>query len=265
MKIKKLAAIILVFSVLLTAVGTAKAAEEPVTETLPAVTESSTSVTQEESEPTTETTDSSEKNEENPTENDGNAVAQMSICMRTTGFPAYFHVWIYIHNISGETVRVGAYDLPADEGVSIGSWGMTVLDSWGIYYNIEAYAGREKSENDYYTITKEIGLQELETVSEEITKWNYWDFFFNCTVFACRVWNCVGDKYILPVPLPLITLLQMAIQGAERGNLVMFVPDREQVCKQVGAAEKATLEPVDDRSIDSFGASLSEEQAKVTI
>ncbi len=262
MIIKKLASIILVFSVLLTAVGTAKAAGEPATENPPALTESSTSATQEESEPTTETTDSSEKNEEN---SDENAVAQMSICMRTTGFPAYFHVWIYIHNISGETIRVGAYDLPANEGVSVGSWGMTVLDSWGIYYNIEAYASREKTENDYYTITKEISLQELETVSEEITKWNYWDFFFNCTVFACRVWNCVGDKYILPVPLPLITLLQMAIQGAKRGNLVMFVPDREQVCKQVGASEEAMLEPVDDRSIDSFGASLSGEQTKVTI
>ncbi len=257
MKIKRFAAILLVFALLATMFTAAKAqdAEAELSGESSTVQPETPDISEKESQTTEGSGETTQAPEKIPKEDAQNTV-QMSICMRNSGFPAFFHVWIYIHNTSDEAVKVGAYDLPAGEGVSVGSWGMSVLDKWGIYYNIESYASRERTAEDYYVMTKALTLQELETVSEEITKWNYWDFFFNCTVFACRVWNCVGGEYILPVPLPLITLLQMSIHGAEKNALEMFVPDEERVYKQIGSGAEASLEKVEERSIDSFGASL---------
>lgn len=249
MKIKRIAAIILVFSFLSAMVTVAKAEEPEPEPTTSAVQEETTDIT----EPTTAP-------EEDSTETADEVVAEMSVCMRTTGFPAYFHVWIYIHNVSDETLMVGPYELPAGEGVSVGSWGMSVLDWWGVYYNIEAYASRDRDANDYYVLTKEINLQEFETVSEEVAKWNYWDPIFNCTAFVYRVWNCVEGSRLFPLPLPWITLLQLAIYGAETGTLEMFVPEEERVYKQVGWGDDATLENVEKRSIDSFGAAFNGEK-----
>lgn len=255
MKIKRIAAILLVFAILTTTFTAAKAQEAeiaPPEESTTAIFETETTET---TQPPEENGESTTAPEEIPEESEP-AVAQMSICMRTTGFPAYFHVWIYVHNISEETLKVGAYDLPADEGVSVGAWGMMLWDKWGVFYNRESYASRDRTADDYYSLTKEITLQELETVSKEIVRWNYWDAFFNCIVFACRLWDCVEGDFILHVPFPLITLLQMAIHGAERNALEMFIPDEERVYRQVGSGEEATLEKVDSRSLDSMVASL---------
>ncbi|MBQ8016336.1 MAG: hypothetical protein IJ264_09155 [Clostridia bacterium] len=254
MNFKRIAAIILVFSVLTGAVTAAKAAELPsepadgltaATEQLS--TEPSTSAVQEETEESTETTEES-------SEANGEAVAQMSICARATGFPAFFHVWIYIHNLSEETLRIGAYDLPAGEGVSIGSWGMMVTDLWGVYYNVESFAAMERDESDYYSLTKPLSAEDVEKVSEEVRRYNYWDPIFNCTVFAYRVWNCVEGDWLFPLPLPWITVLQLAILGAETHGLKMFVPERERVYRQVGWGDEAALEDTEDWALKSIVA-----------
>ena len=255
MKIKRIAAILLIFALLATMVTAAKAQDaqtEPSVETSTMQSETETTQANDETEETTA------PSEVIPEESEP-AVAQMSICMRATGFPAYFHVWIYVHNISDETLKVGAYDLPAGEGVSVGAWGMQFWDKWGVFYNRESYASGERTADDYYSLTKEITLQDVENISKEIMKWNYWDPFFNCIVFACRVWDCVEGDFILHVPFPLITLLQMAIHGAERNALEMFAPDAERVYRQVGRGEEATLERVDSRSLESFVASVRTE------
>lgn len=255
---KKIIAVLLTFALLTVSFAAVNAADEPVTDIPESTTVVSTETTQESeadvpSESVTEETTQAEQDAQ-PSEDD--AAAEMSICMLEGGFPAYFHVWIYIHNISDEALMVGPYELPAGEGVSIGSWGMSVLDGWGIYYNIESHASRNRDAGDYCVLTKQITRQDVEKVSEEVAKWNYWDFIFNCTVFACRVWNCVDGDWIMPIPLPWFIILQLEILGAETGRLEMFVPEEERVYKQIGWADEATLEKVEERSIDSFGASF---------
>lgn len=260
MKIKRIAAIMLVFSLLAGAVTAAKAAE-PVNEPVEGVTtaltqqipdEPSTSAEQE------ETTKAEEESTESTTEQaggtDSETVALMSICARATGFPAFFHVWIYIKNLSDETLRIGAYDLPAQEGVSIGSWGMMVTDMWGVYYNVESYASKDRDSNDYYSLTKELDIQDIEKVSEEVRRFNYWDPIFNCTVFAYRVWDCVGGKWLFPFPLPWITLIQLAIHGGKTGALEMFVPERTDVFRQKGWGDEATLVETEDWALKSIVA-----------
>ncbi len=259
MKIKRIAAIILVFSLLTAMITVAKAEELPSAETMAVQETSATAPEEGSTEGTAQTTQIAE--ETAPPAAD-ESVAEMSVCMRASGFPAYFHVWIYIHNISDSVLNVGPYELPVNEGVSVGTWGMTFHDRWGVYYNMESYASENRTADDYYSLTKEISMQELEAASNEITRWDYWDFFFNCTFFASRVWNSVGEKYILPIPLPLITLLQMAILGAEKNALDMFAPEKERVFKQVGSAEGAVLEPVDSHMLGSFVASLNVEKGK---
>ncbi len=252
MKIKRMAAIILVFSLLAATSTVTNAADEPMTEAITQITEASTSaVTAETTLPVSTVPDEGD-NDENAEE----YVAEMSICSRASGFPAFFHVWIYIQNISGDTLKIGPYDLPPNEGVSVGTWGMMLFDRWGVYYNMESYASNNRTADDYYALTKSVSAQDIEKISEEITRWDYWDIFFNCTFFATRVWNCIGEKFILPIPLPWIILLQMAINGGGQDDLEMFAPEKERVFKMSGMGENAVLDKVDEHSLGSFVASF---------
>ena len=254
--VKKIAAVLLTFSFLAASISAAKATdeEEPVTETTTVVTTESSAETTEAVTGTTETTAPSETDQPSQPEEENENVAEMSICMQLSGFPAVFHVWIYIQNISEETLKVGLYDLPTGEGVSVGTWGVVVDDGWGVYYNIEAY-GSGKEDIDYYTLTKSITLSDLEKISKKITSINYWDPFINCTVFSYRLWNCVSGKWLLPIPLPWITFIQMAVLSADKNGIEMFVPEIERVFRQKGRGEDAYLEQVGEETLkDSIEA-----------
>ncbi len=261
MKLKRIAAILLVFAILTGGVTVVKAAEEtadePNAQTTSGFSEESTQeeTDTEQTETTTEAGESAEEpSEENAQEN--NSVAEMSICTRASGFPAYFHVWIYIHNISEETLRIGAYDLPAGEGVSVGSWGMMFTDMWGVYYNVESFAAAGRDSGDYYSLTKQLTLEEVGEVGEEVRRFNYWDPFFNCTVFAYRVWNCVDGSWLFPLPLPWITLLQLAIYGGGTHKLEMFVPEEGCVFRQKGWGDEAVLVKTEDWALRSIVANV---------
>ena len=190
-------------------------------------------------------------------------VAEISLCTKASGFPAFFHVWIYIHNISDETIRVGAYDLPAGEGVSVGTWALAVFDGWGVYYNVEAYAGRDRDESDYYALTKTLNKSQMEKVSEEVSRFNWWDPIFNCTVFCYRVWNVAGGKWLLPIPLPWITHIQTLIYGARIGAVKMFVPEENEVYRQRGWGKNARLEEANSWTKHTLIASFNGEKTNV--
>lgn len=253
-KIIAFALAVLVFSSALTVAN----ADETETLTTTAVSETEVPVTEE---TTTETTEES-TTEAPSTEPVNGDVAKISICSRAGGFPAFFHVWIYIENISSQTLKVGAYDLPAGEGVSMGTWALAVADGWGVYYNVEAYACADKNRNadDYYSLTKTLDAQELEKVSKEVSRFNWWDPIFNCTVFAYRVWNAAGGKWLLPVPLPWVTVIEMAVYGAKIGELEMYAPEEARVYRQRGWGDNARLEETSKLTRNSLVASFNGEK-----
>lgn len=261
MKLKRISALILAVSFFCSTFIAAKAQQNDVpAEETTTVTES---VTEETTVPATETTTEPADEPETEPPYDGD-VAEISVCTKASGFPAFFHTFIYIHNISSETLRVGVYDVPAGEGVSVGTWAMAVFDGWGVYYNVEAYASRNRDAGDYFSLTKTLNKQELEKVSEEVSRFNWWDPIFNCTVFVYRVWNAAGGKWLFPFPLPWITEIQMAIHGGKIGELRMFVPDESEVYRQKGWGGDARLEEVDDMTRDTLIASFNGKKTDVT-
>ncbi len=189
------------------------------------------------------------ENEEETAE-DG-AVATISLCTAIYVWPISGHTWIYVHNNSDEPIKVGHYEVPAGEGVSVGVFSFSVNDGWGLYYNIEAYKENTKNRMDkVWSISKDIDADRLETLSDKLINYpNYWGFGGNCATFAFTIWNFVtGDAYF-SLLIPAITQIMMIIGGAKRGVLEMYCPPRDHVYRQKGWGEDAHLEIASDYTV----------------
>ncbi len=166
-------------------------------------------------------------------------VAKLCICARTRVFG---HVWLYVENLTDGELKVGAYTLPQGQGVSIGTFFFSRSNGGGIYYNVEAYCGNatglEKTESASMLITAE----QLVIISKKTLKNNQWNPFINCGFFATNAWNAVSDIHIAYGVFPFITKSSIKRKGGE-GVPQMYVPTAEQVFKQKGFNENATLKP----------------------
>lgn len=173
-------------------------------------------------------------------------VAVLSLCTCVYTWPFRGHTWIYVENVSNEPIRVGLYNVPVGEGVSVGTYSFSASDGWGIYYNVEAYRqNRDNGFGNIWSIQKELDAKELEDVSDDIASYlNYWDFYFNCAYFAFSVWNPAAGDFLVPLVLPGISEYEVMMNGGKKGNLKMFWPNPEQVFKQRGYGSGAYLEPV---------------------
>lgn len=184
-------------------------------------------------------------------QNDDEVVATMYLCACVYVFPVSGHTWIYVENNSDRTLRVGLYDLPPGQGVSIGSFSFSVADGWGLYYNVEAFRENNKDREDItWSIPEELTAGELQTLTDELVDYyNSWGFIRNCSFFAFHMWNAVtGDSYF-SLLIPAITLLMVMIGGAKRGALDMYFPDPSQVYRQSGSGSEAKLVPLNRTDI----------------
>ena len=93
----------------------------------------------------------------------------------------------------------------------------------------------------------EITRKQLETVNNKIINHNRWNFFGNCVAFMASVWNSVSKKKIVPLVLPVLSILNIALIGGRR--IEMLTPERDEVFKQVGQGDSATLKPVSDKTV----------------
>lgn len=176
-------------------------------------------------------------------------VAKISICSRDKEVPSLGHTWIYIQNISKHTLKVGAYYLPAGEGVSIGTFANTRDDGKGVYYNIESHCINKYNHHDFFSITKEISADTLMKVSDKILSLNDWDFFKNCMHFTFSVWKTATGQSFANLILPTLGELQMRIAGARHRNLTMYYPSADRVYKQIGSGREATMVVVKSSSL----------------
>lgn len=186
-------------------------------------------------------------------EDENEIVATVSICSCIYFFPISGHTWIYVENLSDRVQRVGIYDLPVGQGVSIGSFSFSVADGWGVYYNIEAFReNRDNNSSNHWTKTKELTQSELDSLSNNIANYvNYWDFYFNCAFFAFSIWNSVSGDFLIPLVIPAISQLEVILAGGKKGVLEMYEPTEDQIFRQRGSGSSAYLEPVSDWTINS--------------
>ena len=186
-------------------------------------------------------------------EDENEIVATVSICSCIYFFPISGHTWIYVENLSDRVQRVGLYDLPVGQGVSIGSFSFSVADGWGVYYNIEAFReNRDNNSSNHWTKTKELTQSELDSLSNNIANYvNYWDFYFNCAFFAFSIWNSASGDFLIPLVIPAISQLEVILAGGKKGVLEMYEPTEDQIFRQRGSGSSAYLEPVSDWTINS--------------
>lgn len=190
-------------------------------------------------EPTTQEPTTKEPTTAEPTtkpETDSTVVAKIYLCSTYTNvFP---HIYVYVQNLSDHDIKVGAYTCPPEEGVSIGSFGMTVSDGPGVYYNIEAYRNRAGAPS-LISIGKDVTRGQLKSLSAFIISYNWWDpLIANCCFFAARCWNTAGGHHFPSITsLPWIARGILKARGAT-GGLKMFVPKPDHVYRQKNGALK---------------------------
>jgi hypothetical protein len=184
------------------------------------------------------------KPEESKPLQDNDIVATLYVFYDKSDIHGVGHTWIYIENLTDQELKVGAYTLPPDEGVSVGT--LPEYDGWGLYYNIEAYQQTIYGMEDQLSMKDDITLKKLRRVSNFILYYiNFWDpVFFNCMLFAFLAWDMGSWKILLPLIFPIIGKIQMLIYPHETGALMKPVT-KDQVYRQIGMAGWATLMPYD--------------------
>ena len=177
------------------------------------------------------------------------AVARIYICSRKNSWWQTGHVFVYLENLSEETLTVGVYELPPEEGVSIGSFGFTKSDGFGVYFNIEAYIYNTYGDENILCLSDELTAAELEKLSHRLLYSNTWDFvFFNCAAFALMLWNTVASPFLMPMLFPAFCRLQIKMHGGE-ASPKFFYPAEDHVYRLRGTGEHCHLEQVSEKSI----------------
>jgi hypothetical protein len=246
---KKILSLILILIVLITSVPYAFATdadiitEESTTQQEETVLPEEGTTTQPEEEPTVPGTPPAQPEESRPLQ-DNDVVADIYVFYDKSDIHGAGHTWIYVENLTDQNLKVGAYTLPPNEGVSVGT--LPEYDGWGLYYNIEAYQQGIYGMEDQLSMKDQITLKKLRRVSNFIVSYpNFWDpVFFNCMLFAFLAWDMGSWKILLPLFFPIIGKIQMLIYPHETGTLMKPVT-KDKVYKQTGMFGWAGLMPYD--------------------
>lgn len=165
------------------------------------------------------------------------------------------HTWIYIENLTNESIYVGAYyRVPKNQGVSIGTYGESVDAGPGLYYNVEAW--RYQNKDIYgpitYSIHKDLTEKQLEKVNKTIRSINHWSKLRNCAHAAMKIWNSVPGTHMVYIFLPLFHLMQIrSKKDCVNGYLKMKASNlKNNTWKQVGRGDNATIEYTDPKPVE---------------
>lgn len=179
-------------------------------------------------------------------------IVNLYLCShKTDTFP---HTWVYFENVSDQTVYVGPYELKAGEGVSSGSFGLSVNDGPGIYFNLETYRKTWLEESSALACIKtELNEAELKKVSKFIINHNVWNFtIFNCCYYAIGCWNAGGGSFIFPsLVFPSLARLVIKMHNSISDTSVITKdPDVSEVFRLKGFGNSAYLQVVKKETLD---------------
>lgn len=157
------------------------------------------------------------------------------------------HTWIYIENLTDHSLTVGAYTLKKGKGVSVGTFGYSIADGRGLYYNVEAYRYRNSDLSSYIHLSKDLTQEQLDKVSQRILYSGVWDYTLNCAFAAIRIWNAASGMPLVYLMLPPLTQLQILANPNHGEGFKMTTPQMSEVFKQVGMGDNATLVSADPK------------------
>ncbi len=178
-------------------------------------------------------------------------VARIYLCSTAYVFPVAGHVWIYVENLTDKPFKVGLHTAKPGEGVSVSTNSFSVEDGWGIYYNLENYRqGTKYKPEDIWTICKDLTRAELNSLSDYLAnRPNMWSWIFNCTYFACKVWNDNTNSHLMTLGIPGLAHMQVILSGGRRGRLVLSDVEPYEVKRQVGSGKNAYLKDASPESL----------------
>lgn len=169
-------------------------------------------------------------------------VARMYIGHRQHVDSTSGHTWIYIENLTKGSINVGAVTLPKGKGVAIGTYGTTVEDGPGLYYNVESWRYRNLTAEDYIGLSKDLTASDLQKVSDKIVNCNYWSYVLNCAYTAIKIWNTVPGQKLIYLYFPMLTKWQIAMKGDNTG-FTMVDPARDEIFKQIDNGDSVIAMP----------------------
>lgn len=182
------------------------------------------------------------------TANNTEVVARMYLCHKASTD----HTWIYIENLSSKSIQVGAYPymVPKGSGVSVGTYGTTVEDGPGLYYNFEAWRYRyldpvNNPDHKFVYLYKDLTADDLVKVNNMIVNSNRWSKILNCAYTALRIWNKIPGQKVIYLYFPFLIELQLTFKGAINnidGDLKMIVPTLNQTYKQIDLGDSVTTQ-----------------------
>lgn len=96
------------------------------------------------------------------------------------------HSWIYLYNTSEENIYLDDFVIKPNNGISIGTTAHPKMPHTGIWFNVEGY---NSNYDDNIAITGNLYEEDLEYISTYLKYHDRWDILYNCTTFACEIWN----------------------------------------------------------------------------
>lgn len=182
--------------------------------------------------------------------NEDEIVARMYIGHKARYANLSGHTWIYIENLTNHELTVGVYPLQKGKGVSLGTYGYSIADGRGLYYNAEAYRYMNVDMSDAIYLSKDLTQKQLDKVSKTIRHSGAWSYFLNCAYFAIKVWNASFGQPLIYVLFPTFHQLQILINPKHGNGFEMPAVKMDDVYKQIGRGDSATLIPADPRVPD---------------
>lgn len=177
-------------------------------------------------------------------------VARMYVITYLEGTSWTDHAFVYFENLSKQTLRVGLYDLPVGQGVSVGCYAASRADGYGIYYNVEAHCANKYGQSGWMSISKDLTKNELNKATNAIINArNGWDFVFNCMYFAFQVWNKTTGDNLVSLIFPVFGQIQLKMRGGRSGPKMYFARE-DQVFRQRGKGSSAYLTGVSRGTLD---------------
>lgn len=168
-------------------------------------------------------------------------VARMYVITYLEGTSWTDHAFVYFENLSVQTLKVGLYNLPVGQGVSVGCYAASRADGYGIYYNVEAHCANKYGQSGWCSISKDLTKNELNKATNAIINArNGWDFVFNCMYFAFQVWNKTTGDNLVSLIFPVFGQIQLKMRGGRSGPKLYFARE-DQVYRQRGRGSSAYL------------------------
>lgn len=103
------------------------------------------------------------------------------------------HSFLSFENKTTETIKIGKYDLPAGDIVTISTW--SISEHFGIWYNTESnYIKYYDKYNGRFSVSVGLEVDCLDKMNKFIENNDKWLPTKNCTNFSVGLWNTLCEK-----------------------------------------------------------------------